>query len=94
MSILDFFRTSRREKQTGSAKQAKERLQIIVAREGGRRTTPDFLPKLKLELLDVVRKYVIVEQDQVKVNLEQDGDYEVLELNITIPESVQRASNA
>jgi len=93
MNILDFFRASRR-KEPNSAQQAKERLQIIVAREGGRRNTPDFLPRMKRELLDVVRKYVTVDPDQISVNLEHDGDYEVLELNITIPEGVQKVSNA
>ena len=93
MSILDFFRASRR-KEPSSAEKAKERLQIIVAREGGRRSAPDFLPRMKRELLDVVRKYVTVSPDQVSVNLEHEGDYEVLELNITIPDSVQKVSNA
>jgi cell division topological specificity factor len=86
MGFLDYFRATRRNK-TGSAHQAKERLQIIVAREGGRRHTPDFIPKMKRELLEVVRKYVKVEQDQVNVKVEREGDYEVLELNITLPES-------
>jgi cell division topological specificity factor len=93
MSILDFFRASGR-KRAGSAQQAKERLQIIVAREGVRRNSPDFLPRMKRELLEVVRHYVSVSPDQVTVNLEHEGDYEVLELNITIPDGVQRVSNA
>ncbi len=93
MSILDFFRATRG-KRSGTAQQAKERLQIIVAREGVRRNTPDFLPRMKRELLEVVGHYVTVNADQVSVNLEHEGDYEVLELNITIPDGVQRVSNA
>ncbi len=87
MRLLDYFKSSRR-KPGASAQQAKERLQIIVAREGAaRRRSPDFLPKLKRELLEVVRKYVKIDPGQVKVHLDQEGDYEVLELNIALSES-------
>lgn len=87
MGWLDYFRSSRRD----TAKVAKERLQIIIAHERGseRRRAPDYLPRLKQELLEVVRRYVEVGEDQVKVNLEQDDGYEVLELNITLPEDAR-----
>lgn len=89
MNLLDYFRSSRRKRASStSAQQAKERLQIIVAREGAaRRRAPDFLPKQKRELLEVVRKYVKIDPGQVKVHLEQEGDYEILELNIALSES-------
>lgn len=84
MRLLDYFRTSRR----GSAAIAKERLQIIVAHERQRGYDgPHYLPALQRELLEVVRKYVDIDQDQIRVNVDKDGDYEVLELNITLPES-------
>ncbi|NJN48026.1 MAG: cell division topological specificity factor MinE [Candidatus Competibacteraceae bacterium] len=83
MGLFDYFRSPRQ----GSASVAKERLQIIVAHErGGRRKSPDYLPALKKELLDVVRKYVAIEQDQVKVHLDRDGECEILELNIVLPD--------
>lgn len=79
MSFLDYFRSQKK-----SAQVAKERLQIIVARERSTRGGPDYLPRLKEELLMVVRKYVPVDQDGVKVKLDREGDYEVLELNVTL----------
>ncbi|MDQ2693915.1 MAG: cell division topological specificity factor MinE [Pseudomonadota bacterium] len=83
MSLFDYFRSSRRT----SAAVAKERLQILVAHErGNRRSSPAYLPALKKELLDVVRKYVPIEQDQIKVHLDRDGEYEVLEVNIMLPD--------
>ena len=86
MGLLDYFRSTQ-SRRTNSAAVAKERLQILVAHDrGSRRGGPDYLPALKQELLDVVRKYVAIEQDQVKVHLDRDGDYEVLELNITLPD--------
>lgn len=66
---------------------AKERLQLIIAREhgtGGRGA--DFLPALQRELIEVISKYVAVNPDDIKVQLEKQDNYEVLEVNIVLPE--------
>jgi len=83
MNIFDFFRE--RKKQT-SAAIAKERLQIIVAHERGQRSTPDYLPDLQKELVEVIRKYVNIDSDQVQVALEDQGNCSILELNVTLPD--------
>jgi cell division topological specificity factor len=83
MSLLDYFRSQKK----SSASLAKERLQIIVAHERSNRGTPDYLPQLKLDILEVIRKYVDISQDQVQVQLEQnEDDLAVLELNVTLPD--------
>ena len=69
-----------------SASVAKERLQIIVAHERGQRSQPDYLPALQKELVEVIRKYVNIDQDQVQVALENQGSCSILELNITLPD--------
>ncbi|KZX84867.1 cell division topological specificity factor, partial [Alcanivorax sp. HI0011] len=58
-------------KKQSSASVAKERLQIIVARERSTRGGPDYLPQLQEELLQVVRKYVPVDQDAVNIQLDR-----------------------
>ncbi len=83
MSFLDYFRSR---KSTGSANVAKERLQIIVAHERGKRDQPDYLPELQRELVAVIRKYVQIEDDQVQVEVDRNDDCSVLELNVTLPE--------
>ncbi|MDD5321015.1 MAG: cell division topological specificity factor MinE, partial [Methylococcales bacterium] len=83
MSLLDYFKISK----VSSASLAKERLQILVAHERSSRNQPSYLPQLQKELLEVIRKYVNVEQDAISVNFEQDEDQETLELNIVLPES-------
>ena len=88
MRFLDYFRSTRKT----SATVAKDRLQIIVARERLTRNGPDYLPMMKEELLLVVRKYIQVEDGAVKVQLDKEGDYEVLELNITLPDNVAAES--
>ncbi|MFL6623262.1 MAG: cell division topological specificity factor MinE [Sulfurifustaceae bacterium] len=88
MKFLDYFRSERKK----SATIAKERLQIIVARERSPRGGPDYLPLLREELINVIRKYVPIDQDAVKMQLDREGDYEVLELNITLlPEHAPKA---
>jgi len=82
MGIFDYFRQPRQK----SATVAKERLQIIVARERAARSGPDYLPEMRDELLQVIRKYVQVDEDAVQMNLDRDGNCEVLELNITLPD--------
>lgn len=84
MNIFDFFRE--RKKQGTTASVAKERLSIIVAHERGQRSQPDYLPALQKELVEVIRKYVNIDQDQVHVALENQGTCSILELNITLPD--------
>ncbi|HAB68818.1 MAG: cell division topological specificity factor MinE [Litorivicinaceae bacterium] len=73
-------------KQKTSAAAAKERLQILISHERQNREGPDFLPDLQREILDVVKKYVAIRDDQVAIRLDRVGDSSVLELNVTLPE--------
>ena len=83
MSLLDYFRSTKK----NTASTAKERLQIIVAHERNRRNSPDYLPQLERDILEVIRKYVDIADDQVSVSLEKSSDeLSVLELNVTFPD--------
>lgn len=67
-----------------TASVARERLSIIVAREGRSKEAPTYLPQLKRELLQVLAKYEKINLEQVTVNVENQGDCEVLELNVIL----------
>jgi cell division topological specificity factor len=82
MSFLDYFKSSKK----NTASIARERLQIIVAHERGKREQPDYLPQLQQEILDVIRRYVSIDQDDVQVQLDKNGNCSVLELNVTLPD--------
>lgn len=70
-----------------SASVAKERLQLIIAHERtDTNTAPNFLPDLQRDLVEVISKYVKINPDDIKVQLEKQGNYEVLEVNIVMPE--------
>ena len=81
MGLFDFFR-GKREPQTATV--ARERLQIVLAHERASREAPEFLPMLQQELLDVVRRYVEVEDDVIKVAVGREGDTSMLEINIEL----------
>ena len=83
MRFLDFCRSTK----TASAAVAKERLQIIFAHERRPASTPDFLPSLQKDILEVVRKYVPIQEEQIRLSLDRSGDCEVLELNISLTEA-------
>ena len=84
MGLLALFRTK-----PSSAQVAKERLRIIVSQERGKRGGPDYLPLLRKELLEVIRKYVNVDPEAVSMNLEQEDGHEVLEFTVALPEKAK-----
>ena len=83
MPLLSFL-LPKKEK---SATAAKERLQIIIARERGGRGGPDFLPALHRELIEVISKYTKVNADDIKISLNQQGNLEVLDVNVVLPDA-------
>ena len=86
MGLFDIFRQNRKK---NTANLAKERLQILIAHEhasGNGLNAPDYLPQLRNEIMEVIRKYVAVDDKSVNVNLEKGDDFDVLELNITLPD--------
>lgn len=84
MGLFDFLLAK---KPTASV--AKERLRIIVAHERAGRGVggPDYLPMLQRELLEVIRKYVNVDAESVKVDLIGEGDNKVLDISVALPEN-------
>lgn len=81
MSLFDFLKPKK-----NTASVAKERLRIIVAQERSSRGAPDYLPLLQRELLEVIRKYVSVDVDAVKVEMAKDGDHDVLDISVALPD--------
>lgn len=69
-----------------SASAAKERLQIIIARERSGRDGYDFLPALHKELIEVISKYTQVSAEDIMISLDRKGDLEVLDVNVVLPD--------
>ena len=69
-----------------SASVAKDRLQVILSAS---RQDPEYLPRLQREIMEVIAKYVHVNNDEVVVEFAQKGERQILELNVTLPESAK-----
>lgn len=87
MGLFDFLKAKK-----DTAAVAKNRLQIIIAQERNSRGAPDFLPLLRRELLEVIKKYVNVDADAVKVDVVKDGEHDILDISVALPD--ERASAA
>lgn len=91
MGFFKFFRSGKEEQ---SAKLAKDRLQVLIAHQRTDRTGPDYLPMLRQDILDVIKKYVAVGDEALSVQIDQQDDVDVLELNITLPEGAEATDGA
>ena len=89
MGLFDFLKAKK-----NTAETAKNRLQIIIAQERSSRGAPDYLPLLRRELLEVIRKYVNVDAEAVKVDVVKDGEHDVLDISVALPEERQAAAGA
>ena len=85
--VWDFLKAKK-----NTASIAKDRLRIIIAQERTNRGGPDYLPLLQRELLEVIRKYVSVDVDAVKVDVVKEGEHDILDISVALPD--ERASAA
>jgi len=88
MSFLSFFLGEKKK----TAAVAKERLQLILAHErvGRNAGEPDYLPDLQRDLIAVIGKYIKIDPKDIKVNLEQREDLDILEVKIELPEKTEQ----
>lgn len=82
MSFLDFF-TKRK---PATANLAKERLQVIIAREGNRSSNPELIQQIKRAVLEAVGKFVQVKPEDIAIEVENQRDLEVLSVSVTLPD--------
>ncbi len=93
MSLLDLIFG----KKKTSASMAKERLQLILAHErsaGDETNSITWLPQLQEELLQVIAKYISIDKEALKVNLEKRDNLELLEINVTLPEKEENKNGS
>ena len=84
MSLFDYFI---KKKEPSSAQSAKDRLQIVIAHQrGSGEHVSSMIQKIRQDIVDVINKYIDVDDNAVNIN--QTG--QVLELNVILPDSVQK----
>ncbi|PJN95066.1 cell division topological specificity factor MinE [Amaricoccus sp. HAR-UPW-R2A-40] len=83
MDMLSFFRRGRTPATTADT--AKERLQILLSHERTDRSSPEYLPQLQRDILEVIERYMNVGGDSVDIKLERGDELSTLEINIELP---------
>lgn len=68
-----------------SAEAARDRLQVLLAHERANAAQPDYLPQMHQDIVDVIRRYVDVDDQKIEVQVEHSGNMSVLEVNIELP---------
>ncbi|MCL2021463.1 MAG: cell division topological specificity factor MinE [Betaproteobacteria bacterium] len=92
MSVQSFLNRFFGGKSVHSAQTAKNRLAAVIAYERSAREEYDFMPALQRDLIEVLSRYFPVNPDDISINRESQGNSEVLEINIALPESVGSAT--
>jgi len=83
MRIMQYLNRNKK-----TARVAKDRLHIIIAQERAEKSTHDFLPLLRQDILAAIAKYTRIDMEQVKVDLQYRDNNSVLELNVVLPDNV------
>ena len=83
MSLFDYFLKRKK----SSANVARDRLTIMVAQERSQRNAPDYLPRMKQDIMDVIARYVNISSDQLDISLDRTEGCDVLEFNVVLPDS-------
>lgn len=67
---------------------AKERLKLVLAHEraGRTRNDPEFLPRMKTEIMEVISRYMKIDVGDLSVTMEHGENLDVLEVKIEFPE--------
>jgi cell division topological specificity factor len=71
-------------KKSASAHLAKERLSILIATNRVESQAPDFFPKMREEILQVIGKYVAIDHEAVTVLMERSNGVQMLEIDIPL----------
>ena len=89
VGIFDFLKPKQQ-----SANTAKNRLQVIIAEQRSEAGAPDYIPRMRQEILEVIRKYVHVPEEAIKVSKEKHGDYDVLDISVELPDAARATGDA
>jgi cell division topological specificity factor len=69
-----------------TADTAKERLQVLLALERSRTSSwPNFLPQLQQDIMQVIKKYVEIDDDKVSIEVERGPEVSMLDINVELP---------
>jgi cell division topological specificity factor len=77
--------------EAGSADKAKERLKLILAHERTITSLP-FMEDLRRDMIDVIQKYMKVEDINIKADNRAERNVDLLEVEVSVGKNVKKNS--
>jgi cell division topological specificity factor len=90
MSLLKIISDAvfRNEEKESARAEAKQRLHLVLINDRAGRDTPDFMPKLRQEIVDVLKKYIAgADDDDVEINVVNKDNTSIMEMSISLDKS-------
>lgn len=79
-----------KDKTESSATSAKERLHLVLINDRAGRDTPDYMPKLRQEIFEVLKKYIQIDSEQdVEFNIDKKGSTSIMEMSVSLEKKDQ-----
>lgn len=64
---------------------AKNRLHLVLINDRAGRDTPDFMPKLRQEIIEVLKKYVpIASEEDVEISIANKDNTSIMEMSVSL----------
>ncbi len=83
--IQDISKAFKRGKDLSARESAKQRLHLVLINDRASQDTPDFLPMLRNDIIEVLKKYVPdVDDDNVAVNMENLENTSIMEVSVSL----------
>lgn len=74
-----------RKEKTTPREAAKQRLHLVLINDRAGINTPDFLPQLRMEIIEILKKYVpIAGEDDVEVSIAHKDETSIMELSVSL----------
>ena len=73
------------DKNESSAESAKQRLSVVLISDRAGRDTPDYMPKLRQEIFEVLKKYIKIDSEQdVEFNIANKDNTSMMEMSVSL----------
>lgn len=95
--VINFFQAEKVEGEN-TKETAKNRLKLVLMQDRSN-LEPETMAQLRVELIEVISKYIVIDKEALGLNLDGDGESMALMLNIPVirakkPEEIQEALEA
>ena len=83
-----------KDKKQSSAVSAKERLHLVLISDRAGRDVPDYMPKMRQEIFEVLKKYIKIDSlDEVEFNFDNKNNTSIMEMSVSLEKKPQHLAS-